>query len=49
MAGEVANWTDSGKADRFKNLALPHLNDVEEIPSEIMAQNQAAVPPPVHH
>ena len=28
---------------------LPHLNDVEEIPSEIMAQNQAAVPPPVNH
>ena len=28
MAGEVANWSDSGRADRFKQLALPHLDEI---------------------
>jgi RNA polymerase sigma-70 factor (ECF subfamily) len=28
MAGEVANWSDSGKSDRFKQLALPHLDEI---------------------
>ncbi|MGH9806363.1 MAG: sigma-70 family RNA polymerase sigma factor [Terriglobia bacterium] len=28
MAGEVANWSDSGKADRFKQLALPYLDEI---------------------
>lgn len=28
MAGEVAKWSDGGKADRFKQLALPHLDEI---------------------
>jgi RNA polymerase sigma-70 factor, ECF subfamily len=36
MAGEVANWTESGKADRFKDLALPHLNEVYTLARYLM-------------
>jgi RNA polymerase sigma-70 factor, ECF subfamily len=28
MAGDVADWSDGGKAERFKALALPHLDDI---------------------
>jgi RNA polymerase sigma-70 factor (ECF subfamily) len=28
MAGGAADWSDGGKAERFKALALPHLDDV---------------------
>jgi RNA polymerase sigma-70 factor (ECF subfamily) len=28
MAGGVTDWSDGGKAERFKALALPHLDDI---------------------
>jgi RNA polymerase sigma-70 factor (ECF subfamily) len=28
MAGDAAEWNDQGKAERFKALALPHLDEI---------------------
>ncbi len=28
MAGGAADWSESGKAERFKTLALPHLDEI---------------------
>jgi RNA polymerase sigma-70 factor (ECF subfamily) len=28
MAGDAADWNDDGKAERFKALALPHLDEI---------------------
>jgi murein DD-endopeptidase MepM/ murein hydrolase activator NlpD len=37
------------RLDGMPRNPLPAMNDVEEIPSELMAQNQAAVPPSARH
>jgi murein DD-endopeptidase MepM/ murein hydrolase activator NlpD len=37
------------RLDGLPSNPLPWMNDVEEIPSELMAQNQAAVPPAARH
>jgi RNA polymerase sigma-70 factor (ECF subfamily) len=28
MAGDAADWNDGGRAERFKDLALPHLDEI---------------------
>ena len=34
------------RLDGVPQNPLPKMNDIEEIPADLMAQNQAAVPPP---
>jgi RNA polymerase sigma-70 factor (ECF subfamily) len=36
MAGEVAEWNDGGRAERFKALALPHLDDLYTLARYLM-------------
>jgi RNA polymerase sigma-70 factor (ECF subfamily) len=36
MAGEAAEWNDGGRAERFKALALPHLDDLYTLARYLM-------------
>lgn len=36
MAGDAAEWNDGGKAERFKALALPHLDEVYTLARYLM-------------
>ncbi len=36
MAGDAAEWTDGGKAERFKALALPHLDELYTLARYLM-------------
>ncbi len=36
MAGDAAEWSDGGKAERFKALALPHLDELYTLARYLM-------------